>query len=318
MEKKIRDLLDNSNSIAIFFHINPDGDAVGSSLALKFALNQLNKKDVTVFSSDKIPENLEFLNKDNSICYTLTNKKFDLGIVLDCNEPKRVGIMEKVLNNCKNILNIDHHIPSEFFKEYQIINSDASSTCEILYYFFKDLNIKFNKDICLSLYTGLATDSGCFMFSITDGLHFIANELVKNIDNVEDLNYYLFRQKSFGEVALYGQAINKLELFCDNRLVITNLTLSDFEKTGTKLEHTPGIVFSLSGLANVDVVCVMSEEKSGVFKIAFRSKTTDVRKLAILFGGGGHKYASGCKLYGTKNAVKNKIISKVKEFLCTE
>ena len=317
MEKKIKELLDKSSSIAIFFHINPDGDAIGSSLALKDALCQLNKK-VTVFSSDKIPKYLEFLDKNNEICYDVLKQKFDLGIVVDCNEPKRVGEMEKVLNNCNNILNIDHHIPSEFFKEYQIINSEASSTCEMLYYFLKELKVTFTKDICLRLYSGLATDSGCFMFSITDGLHNIANELVKNIDDVEDVNFRLFRQKSLGEIRLFAQAVNNLELPLNNKLAISCITLKDFEKTKTSFEHTIGIVFSLSGLENTDIICVMSEEKSGTFKVSFRSKTVDVGKLSLLFGGGGHKYASGCKLYGTKNTVKQKIIDKVKEFLCME
>lgn len=317
MEKRIKNLIDNSKDIAVFFHINPDGDAIGSALSIKYALMQLNK-NVTIFSEYKPPKNLQFLLDENDVCYEVVNKKFDLAIVVDCNEPKRVGKMECVLNNCKNILNIDHHIESNYFKEYRIIDSKASSTCEMLYYFLKELNVEFSKKICLALYVGLACDSGCFMFNITQKLHYIANELVKNIDDVEDINYNLFRVKSFNEVKLYGEAIKKLDVCLNGHLAITDVTLKDFEKTNTGLENTTELVFMLSGLENVDIICVMSEEKAGTYKVSFRSKKIDVGALASLFGGGGHSLASGCKIYGTRNTVKQKIINKVKEYLCME
>lgn len=317
MEKRIKNLIDNSKDIAIFFHVNPDGDAIGSALSVKYALLQLNK-NVTIFSEYKPPKNLQFLLEENEICYDITNKKFDLAIVVDCNDPKRVGKMECVLNNCKNVLNIDHHIESNYFKEYRIIDSNASSTCEILYDFLKELNIEFTKKICLALYVGLSSDSGCFLFNITKNLHYKANELVKNIDNVEDVNYNLFRVKSFNEVKLYGEAIKKLEICLNGQLAITDVTIRDFEKTNTGLENTSELVFMLSGLENVGIVCVMSEEKAGTYKVSFRSKKIDVGTLASLFGGGGHGLASGCKIYGTRNTVKQKIIDKVKEYLCME
>lgn len=316
MIKKIEELLKKSNSIAIFFHINPDGDAVGSSLALKIALEQLGKK-VKVFSQDDIPQRLQFLDY-KSVQTTITNEKFDLAFILDCPDIKRIGNMFAVFKNCTNVINIDHHLFNQNFTEFKIIDTDCSSTCEIIYNFIKDLNLKLTKEICLSLYTGMATDSGCFMYNISPNLHNIVSCIIKKIDDIENINYILFRQKRKEELSLYADCLNKLEYHINDKLAITNITKKDLEKHGANEDDSVGLIFLLSGLINVDVICVICEEKYGQFKVAFRSKTKDVCSLAKKFGGGGHKFASGCKIYGTKNSVKRTIIEKTKDYLCTE
>ncbi|MBE5745851.1 MAG: bifunctional oligoribonuclease/PAP phosphatase NrnA [Clostridiales bacterium] len=316
MLKTIKSLIDTSKTVAIFFHINPDGDAVGSSLALKFGLEQMGKT-VTVFSSDEISDELDFLNY-RSIKIHTTNEKFDLAIVLDCPDIKRIGSMIDVYKNCKKTLNIDHHLNNMHFADVTLVDPKASSTCEILYFLLKDLGVKFNKDISKSLYTGLATDSGCFMYNITKSLHSIAELLIENIDNVEQINYKLFREKKKEDLALYAEAISRLEYYYNNKFAITYVTTKDFEKLQTTDESTPGLIFLLSGLKDIDILCVMCEEPGAKYKVAFRSNTTNVCNFASLFGGGGHKFASGCKIYGTKNTVKKKILEKAREFLCTE
>lgn len=316
MIKKMEDLINSSKTVAIFFHVNPDGDAVGSGLALKYALEQMGKI-VTVFSNDEITDKLSFLNY-KSIKTTKTNDNFDLAIVVDCPEIKRIGNMVEVYKNCKKTINIDHHLNNLRFADVTILNEKASSTCEILFDIFKKLNISFTKEICLSLYTGLATDSGCFMYNITPTIHSKAEFLIKKIDNVEQINFILFRQKKLEEISLYAEAINKLEYYFDQRFAITNITLKDLKNFNTDENSTVGLIFLLSGLKDIDILCVMCEETNGKYKIAFRSNTTDVCAFASLFGGGGHKFASGCKIYGTKNTVKNKILEKAKEYLCTE
>lgn len=316
MMKKMINLINQSKTVAIFFHINPDGDAVGSSLALKYALEQMGKT-VTVFSNDKISEKLEFLDC-KVIKTTKITEKFDLAIVVDCPDIKRIGNMINVYKNCKHSVNIDHHLNNLRFADITIVDEKASSTCEILFDIFSKMNVNFTKDISLALYTGLATDSGCFMYNVTPTIHSKAEFLIKNIDNVEQINFILFRQKKLEEISLYAEAINKLEYYFDNRFAITNITQKDLKKFNTDDNSTIGLIFLLSGLKNIDILCVMCEESNGKYKIAFRSNTTDVCAFASLFGGGGHKFASGCKIYGTKNTVKNKIIEKAKEYLCTE
>lgn len=318
MTKEIKTLIEKSKNIAIFFHINPDGDAIGSSLALKEALEQLGK-NVDVFSQDEIGDRLWFLKTDE-IKTECQNKKYDLAFVLDCGEIKRIGTMEKVLKNCENIINIDHHLNNENFTKFQVVNSDASSTCEILYYFLKELKIDFTKSIKISLYTGLATDSGCFLYNITNNLYEVAENLCKDInEEIEKINYTLFREKKLNQLKLTAETIQRLESFFDNSLALTYILQKDLQKYDVEIDYTPCIIFSLSGLENYKIICVICEEKEGVFRVSFRSANTDVCNFARLFGGGGHKFASGCKIYGNKNSVKKKIIEKAKEYLkCTE
>lgn len=313
MTEKIKKLVENSKSIAIFFHIGPDGDAVGSALALKYGLEQFGK-EVTVFSQDEIRRDFWFLEM-GCIKNEIVSNKFDLGFVLDCSEIKRIGTMEAVFKNCKNIINIDHHLNNENFTDYKIVDENASSTCEIMFEFLKELNISFTKQIKISLYTGLSTDSGCFMFNINKKLHLIANALVEGIeDEIEKINYMLFREKSFNELKLTAEAINRLESFFDDKFAFTILTQRDLKKLDIPIDYTPNIIFLLSGLKNYDVICVACEESQGVFRVSFRSSKTDVCLLARMFGGGGHKFASGCKVYGNKNLVRKKILDKAEEY----
>jgi len=317
MEQAIKNLIENSKTIAIFFHINPDADAIGSALALKYALEKLGK-NVTVFSQDKPNDNLNsLLNKNNDLNFNVVSTKFDLGFVLDCPEISRIGEMSKVLANCKCVVNIDHHLYNENFTKFQIIDVNSSSTCEIMFNFIKSLKVDIDKNIAFCLYCGLATDSGCFMFNISQNIHKVANELVGFIDDVEQINYTLFREKSLSEIKLYGKSILNLETFSD-KLALVCLTLNDFKTTESVLDDTIGLIFLLSGIKEVDVVCVVAEEKPNCYKASFRSKKVDVCNLAKIFGGGGHKFASGCKIYGSKNTVKQKIITAVKGYLCME
>lgn len=315
MMEEIIKQINNAKNIAIFFHINPDGDAIGSSLALKHALSKLNK-NVRIFSSEKIVEFEEFLDVDQILTKD-TNENFDLAFVLDCPELKRIGTTIDIFKKCKKSINIDHHLNNQNFTDYVLSNVEASSTCELVYELIVALNIEITKDIASSIYTGLATDTGSFMFNLSKNVHKIAGELINKFD-AEFVNYKLFREKSHNQLMLYGESLKKLEVLLDGKLAITDIDKKDFDKTNTTIIDTPGIVFLLSGIANVNVVCVVCEEKKGIFKIAFRSNNTDVCKIAGLFGGGGHKFASGCKMYGTKNTVKNNLIKKIKEYLCTE
>lgn len=245
MIKRIEELINKSNSIAIFFHINPDGDAVGSALALKLALEQKGKF-VKVFSQDEIPERLHFLDY-KSIITNITNEKFDLAFVLDCPDIKRIGNMFSVFKNCKRVVNLDHHLFNQNFTEFKIVDTETSSTCEIVYNFIKDLNLQLTKEICLCLYTGMATDSGCFMYNISPKLHKIVGFLTNEIEDIENINYILFRQKRKEELSLYADCLSRLEYHVNENLAITTITKKDLLKHKALEEDSVGLIFFTIG-----------------------------------------------------------------------
>lgn len=316
MITKIKNLFESVKTIAIFLHVNPDGDAIGSALALKYALESLDKK-VDVYSQDEISNIFDYISARKLIKTKVETKKHDLGIIVDCPEIKRIGNMAPVFNNCKKSLNIDHHLYNGNFANISLTDEQASSTCQIIFTLFKDLKIEFTENIYKCLYTGISTDSGCFMFNLNPKIFRMASEIVKNID-CSLINTINFREKTLSQFKLYAKGFSSIELSLDNYLATVVLTEQDLMLINATIQDTDGLVFQLSGLKDAKVIALLCEEKKGQYKVSLRSKTEDVSIIAKAFGGGGHKFASGCKIYGTKNTVRNKLIDKVREISCTE
>ena len=316
MIKKIRDLFESVKSVAIFFHVNPDGDAIGSALALKYALEGLNKK-VDVYSQDTISNTFDYISAQKTIKTNVESKKHDLGIIVDCPEIKRIGTMSAVFNNCKKSLNIDHHLYNGNFANLTLVEENASSTCQIIFGLFKDLKIEFTDMIYKCLYTGISTDSGCFMFNLNPKIFRMTSEIVRHID-CTSINNANFRERTLSQYKLYAKGFSGIELWLDNYLATVVLTEQDLHLVDATIQDTDGLVFQLSSLKDAKVIALLCEEKKGQYKVSLRSKTEDVSIIAKAFGGGGHKFASGCKIYGTKNTVRNKLIDKVREISCTE
>ena len=313
MIKKINGAIDSAKNIAIFFHINPDGDAIGSSLALKFALTKMGK-NVDVYSQDKIEENYSLIDAQKHIITEITNKQYDLGIVVDCPELKRIGTMSKVFGNCKTSMNIDHHLNNSNFADIVLSKPTASSTCEIIFELFKKLKIDFTEEIYKCLYTGLITDSGCFMYNLTDNLYKFAGECCKHI-NAEEINFHFLREKSLSQLKLYALGLSSIEVHFNNFLATIVISNRDLKASNTSYDDTSGLVYLFGGLKGVKVVALLCEEKLGEYKVSFRSREVDVCKIAEIFGGGGHKFASGCKIYGTKNTAKKVLLNKIETYL---
>lgn len=316
MITKIKNLFESVNNIAIFFHVNPDGDAIGSALALKYALENMDKK-VDVYSQDDIGDTFDYISAQKIIKTKVDTKRHDLGIIVDCPEVKRIGTMATEFNNCSKSLNIDHHLYNGNFADVSLIDETASSTCQIVFTLFKDLKINFTEEIYKCLYTGISTDSGCFMFNLNPKIFKMASEIVKYIDCVP-INNTNFREKTLSQYKLYAKGFNSIELSLNNYLATVVLTEQDLRLIDASIQDTDGLVFHLSGLKDAKIIALLCEEKKGQYKVSLRSKTEDVSIIAKAFGGGGHKFASGCKIYGTKNTVRNKLIDKVREISCTE
>lgn len=316
MITKIRNLFESVKSVAIFFHVNPDGDAIGAAMALKYALEGLDIK-VDIYSQDEISDTFNYISAQKIIKTKVETKKHDLGIIVDCPEIKRIGNMISVFNNCKKSMNIDHHLFNGNFADISLIDEKASSTCQIVFELFKNLKIEFNENIYKCLYTGISTDSGCFMFNLNPTIFKMTSEIVKHID-CTPINNANFREKSLNQYKLYAKGFSSIELSLNNYLATVVLTEQDLMLIGASIQDTDGLVFQLSGLKDAKVIALLCEEKKGQYKVSLRSKTEDVSIIAKAFGGGGHKFASGCKIYGTKNTVRNKLIDKVREISCTE
>ena len=198
--KKIIEYIKNSKNIAIFAHVNPDPDALGSVVAFYHAMKKLGK-DCCIFLDELPDEKFSFLNfqlfKTEDDC-----KTYDLGVALDSSDAKRLAKMD-IFEKCKTKIAIDHHFVHDNFANYDYVIASASSCCEVLFAVFKTLKIKLDSNITTALYLGLAGDTGCFLFdNTTEFTHECASELFKAGADYLLVNNKIFRTKKFNELLL--------------------------------------------------------------------------------------------------------------------
>lgn len=306
INKTILEVLNNSINIAIFCHVRPDADCLGSASALKSGLLKLGKKNIDIFCDSEISENYLFLPHIDKINPVLAN--YDLIIAVDCADITRVGVYADVFKQNENTLSIDHHLfgTGQFTKNE--LKEDCSSTAEILYYLFKELNLEIDTEIAIGLYAGMSSDTGGFLHSnTTANLHTIVGDIMQVIPNVVDINYYLFKKRTLGQVELLKSALNNLRYICEGKVAITYLLDRDFKKTKTINSETFGIVDMVTNIENIEIGILISEKKPNLYSVSLRGRNRNVSIVAENFGGGGHKLAAGCNIFGTYNTVIDKL-----------
>jgi phosphoesterase RecJ-like protein len=306
--KKLADAIKKSKKIAIVTHMNPDGDAMGSSLALSMFLQKL-KKEVKVVVPNAFPQFLEWMPESKkALNFQLNEKKVksfvskcDLVFILDFNNFKRIEKLGEFLaESPMPKFMIDHHQQPEDLAKYYLHDVKACSTCELVYDLMKGVGHKgmLDKKIAECLYTGLMTDTGSFRFSsVTYKTHLILSELLKTGMVPSDVHSAIYDTYSRDRMKLLGYALNKMHILPDNKTAYMALTESELKSFNYKKGDTEGMVnypFSING---INFCALFTESEDGYIKISFRSKgKVDVNKFARAnFSGGGHINAAGGK-----------------------
>lgn len=309
--KKLEDIIHSSNTFFLACHINPDGDTIGSMLALWSVLRRLGKK-VTMYSQDPVPQNLNFLPNTCHITSRLPRRKFDAGIMLDFSSPSRGGNIASVLKKCKNTACIDHHKTAEGYADINIVEPLASSTAEIVYRLFYNMTAAVNKREAAYLYVGMVTDTGRFMYQATSARTMeAAARLMETGFKFYRINEAIFSSKPKEHLKILGRALESMEIKAGGKLAVLTVTQKDFHDFGANPEHTEGIINYGLMPYSVQAVIMFREEESHI-NVTFRSKgLIDVALVAKQFGGGGHRQASGCKMKVTLDEAKEMVISHV-------
>lgn len=318
MNKKINGLMDeaiklikNSNNILIASHIQPDGDSIGSILALGMALKEINNK-VKILRVDKTPSDYNFLPNIDLI-KEYDEEKIDLFIALDCGDIERLGLGKNLALKAKKIINIDHHITNNNFGDINIVCPSAAATGELVYEIIGKMDIKIDTDIAKCLYTAISTDTGRFMYSNTTyKTHLIVSELLKTGMNSNDININLYQSKSMERTNLFLDSLNTLEMFLDYKLAITSVSQDMLRLNNAKMEDTEGIISFIRDIDTVEVACFLKEISKSEVKISIRSKKEiDVSKICNKFNGGGHMRAAGCTIYDNMEKAKMLILKEI-------
>ncbi len=307
--------LKQSNAVAIFTHMKPDGDCLGSALALKLILEKYGKK-VDVYGDATISDNYCFLPQIETLNHP-TMQQYDLCVALDCSDRNRLGNWWSIFEKGEKTLKIDHHETNDQFAQVNFVERKGS-TAEILYSLIQALSWDIDSQIATCLYAGIASDTGCFMYSsTTKQTHEIACHLMSYPIDFMKIHYYLFQRRTKEQIMLTGMALKNIEFLLDEKVAFCGIKLKEFEKLGADTHDTLGIVSMMANIDGCKIAILMSEEKQNTFLISFRTDgSVDVSKVAEKFGGGGHKMASGCKIYGTYDTVKEKLMTVCKDFVC--
>ncbi|ERI92915.1 DHHA1 domain protein [Clostridiales bacterium oral taxon 876 str. F0540] len=298
MINNVTEMLIKSTSIGITFHVSPDGDSLGSALALMLSLKKLGK-EAYIVSDDKIPETYSFLPCLHSIVdeFNFNQNLCDCIIVLDCGNYERISAKIDSREKKYTLLNIDHHISNDLYGDINYVDTKASSVGEIIYEIIKMLNIELDEEIATCIYTSIVSDTGAFKHSnTTSKTHIIVSDLLSYGVKFNDIHRLIFENKKFEHVKLIGKVIDSAYLTFNNKVCIMRLTKKMLEDLNMELADTSDIVNLGMGIDIVEAV-VLIKESDDYTKVSLRSKSSlDVRKVAESFGGGGHVRAAGATL----------------------
>lgn len=330
MNRDIVSLINNNQEFILTSHVNPDGDSIGSEIALQIYLKSLGK-NAGILNYSPTPENYKFLDKEQVIEQfdETTHKErilnADVIFILDTNEYQRLRTLAPYIqaSKAKKIL-IDHHLGfnPELFDEY-IVDTDSPATGEILYRFFKEIEKAegksgiITKEMALALYTAIMTDTGSFKFNRTDEeTHTITADLLTYGLNSYDIYEEVYNQATIGRLHLLGRFLNNVSLMYAGKLAYSVILRKDFEETSTDEYAIEGFSSHLMSLSTVVMGIVITQTQRGV-KLSFRSKG-DVRsnELAKEFGGGGHQNASGTFIPGGEiDKLVKEVIEKAEKYI---
>lgn len=288
-----------ANDIVLASHINPDGDTLGSMIALGLGLLSLGKK-VTMLSADGIPSTLGFLPGAELVQTRTDRRDFDLAIGLDAGDLSRVGVSGDALQSAPLLIDIDHHVTAGQFGQIRLLDSTAAATAEIIYDVLLSLGVALNLPIATNLLCALLTDTGSFRYrNVTPRTMALGGEMIRLGASPDPIAECVFENKPFAGQKLLGRALESLQRSPDGRIVWAHVTQADFADFAATDEMTEGIVGAVRSVQGSDVALFLREMPTGKLRVSLRSRDPiDVSKVAAEFGGGGHRLASGCTLDG--------------------
>lgn len=321
MYTKFVNVIKKCQTFAIFTHINPDGDAVGSSLALHtYLLNAGKTSHLFLPNSDKnIPPKLTFLPGTDEYNKNAPMADYDCAIALDCGDVSRLSDENlRIFIKCKNRIVIDHHESHEAFAPLTMLEINSASTTQIVYKLLRATDKKYiDKNVALLLYVGLVTDSGSFSYTSTSAeTHNVAAELLDYGIDAGYVSRKVMKDTPHNIFNLKNRVLSKTKFFENNAIAFVSYIDDDFEATGTTEADTEGIINNILDIDTVEIAISLAEIKDKAYKVSFRTKEkVNAANLAKIFGGGGHANAAGCRVYGYFEDVCNKLISAATEML---
>ncbi|WP_270171782.1 DHH family phosphoesterase [Paenibacillus sp. SYP-B4298] len=300
-------------------HVQPDGDAISSTVVVGWLLRQLGKR-FTLINESELPSRLGFLMMCGDVGRydeQLPPSGFTRVISVDCADYKRIGLVSSSFPEDVQLLNIDHHPTNDSFGSVNLIRSDAAATVEILYDLIRHAGLALDTEAATAIYTGLLTDTGGFRYANTSPhVMAIAAELLKLGVKGNELADHLLEKMTRPQLELLQRGLSRLSFTEDGRIGWLYIAPSDLEETGAASEDLEGLVNYARNVDGVEVGMLFKASQEGQTKVSLRSAgRVDVASIAQSFGGGGHVRAAGCRLDCGLQEAKKQVVEAVERVL---
>ena len=324
MIQTIREILDGAGRILVATHIRPDGDALGSLLAMGLALESLGK-EVVLYNESPVPAGYRFLPGVERITGDAGDLSgFDCAVILDCGDEDRLGKLAIPSRDIPVRINIDHHGTNPGFGTHNLVEPEASATAEILYRLFRKMGVVITPEIACGIYTGIFTDTGSLRFSnATHQAFSICTEMVALGVKPGDVARHVYGTHSLGRIRLLNRVLDSIEVSDNGRLSIMTLTQEMFQETGADASDVTGLVNYAKHIEDVEVAALIQEadpeeQAEGAFRyhVSLRSEgRIDVSRIAARFGGGGHPAAAGFSTAKSPAAIRELLHAETRDLL---
>ena len=310
----IKEEIVKANSIVILTHESPDGDAVGSALAMYLTLKKLGKQaDVIIPEYSNV---FRFLPGAAEIKKEGKEEPYDLAISVDVSTIKRLNGFANYFEDAKVRIQIDHHQANDMFADYNFVNPASPACAQNLILIIENLGVEIDKEIGTCLLTGIITDTGGFKYEGVSAETFeFASELLTKGVNVSEIYKKVLQMKTKANFELRKLIMDRMEFINDEKITFTYITLEDFNKTKAEEGDHEGLVEVGRDIEGVEVSIFLRETENG-YKASLRSNNyVNVSDVCIAFNGGGHIRAAGCTINATLQEAKEKIINEVNKYI---
>lgn len=306
----------NHKRFLISTHITPDPDALASELVMALYLKSL-KKEVNIFNAEAVPERYQFIPGAGMIrkIGERRHPDYEVAIVVDCGDLNRIGPVKGLLNPGKLLINIDHHVTNDNFGDLNLVIPDASSTAEVIYGLLEKADFKLTRPTAILLYLGIMTDTGSFHYDNTTArTHEVVSRLLKFKFSVSEIYKKLYETVPLNDLKYFTKVVSQFNMAFDGRVIFLELRKSMADKFSQEIDLRDKIFKYLRTIKGIEAIVILTEQDRKRTKVNLRSQGQfDVAKLALHFGGGGHKKASGCVVPGNFKQAKQRLLVEIKK-----
>jgi len=292
----------------------PDGDSIGSLLAMGEALTAMGK-EIKMYTPGHIPHKYSFLKGAELVGHTAIEGKSDwISIVLDSSDADRLSIFKEAALTSNVLVNIDHHVTNQRYGTLNLVDSEASATGEIVYTLIRELGPEITVTMAESLYVAISTDTGSFKYdNTTPFTHEVVADLLRYGLSPGTISQRIFDERPRSFYILLKEALSSLEFYQGGDIAIMTLSRDLRERSGATTDDLDGIVNYTRNIEGVELGILFYVDSAEEVKVGFRSKTLDVSDLAGRLNGGGHVRAAGCRLHGGYEEVKAQVMREALE-----